>query len=158
MKFKIVILGVLAAVLGFLIATILFRTPERDLKKAEMFMDQGEEFVAGSNYEEAIDAYEKATKADPLSSEAFNRLGVAYKNQFFMTKNKSYKRKAIRAFKKSIRLDGENWYPYVNIGTTLYYSGEKKEAVFWLQKAIDVNPSNTNVASISKLIDKAKEE
>lgn len=155
MRTKIIILALLAVLLTLLITYNTGNNPQR----AGEYFTKGKKMYSEDKIDEAIRLYKKGLRSDSDSSEGHNLLGMAYRAKYFKDRKKEdYLAKAIDSFKRSIEKDPKNWYPYVNLGTTYYYSGNKKEASVYLKKVLEVNPSHPEAARLVEMIDEGEKE
>jgi len=103
---------------------------------AKSWVDKGDEFYDKDEYEQAIDAYKKATEINPDYFNGWHCLGTAYHW------NKQYE-KAIEALKRALQIDPEwSW--------TWYYIGLAKEelkdvggAIEAYEKSVSIDPGDT---------------
>ena len=146
---KIVILVILAMCLILLIN---YKT-KHDPEKAKPYLNQGKTLFGEGKIDDAIAAYEKGINENSCSSEGHNLLGIAYRSKYMGSKDKKFLNKTVSSFKKSIDCDPKNWYPYINLGTTYYYTDKKQDAVPYLKKGLEVNPQNPEAAKIVEMID-----
>lgn len=119
---------------------------------ADLFTKGGEAFEQG-NYDEAIRLYEAGIEKQSDSSAGYNLLGMAYRFKFNQTGSHSMKAEEIDAFKKAVELDPRNHVALVNLGVTLYYAGQKKDAAAYLQKALDVYPQHPDRTRLEQMIE-----
>lgn len=86
-------------------------------------------------YDEAITLLNKATDRLPKSAEAYNYLGAAYQGKGDQTA-------AVRAFEKSIELDGEYAPARFNLGVILLERQQYDKAIVQLSKFVSLEPDN----------------
>ena len=80
-----------------------------DSEKSRKFLDQGIDYLYTSQFDEAIEFFDKAIKYDNNNYEAYYYRGCAYSNNF-------KKDKAMRDWNKAIELKPDYADPYFNIG------------------------------------------
>ena len=51
-----------------------------NISRLQNFMEQGNSYYVGKNFEKAIDFYDRVLQIDPKFTEALNNKGVAYNN------------------------------------------------------------------------------
>ncbi|MBS3741930.1 MAG: tetratricopeptide repeat protein [Candidatus Cloacimonetes bacterium] len=128
---------------------------ERD---AEVFFEDGRELFQQKKYSEAIEKYEKGLSKEPNNAVGYNLLGMAYRFRFNETGAQEYKEKEIAAFKKAVDLDPKYWVAYKNLAASLYYQGRKKEAVPYIEKALELQPNDPEKELLHKWIKEAQKE
>jgi len=64
--------------------------------------------------------------------------------------------KAVEAFRKAVNLEPKNYVALVNLGITLYYQGDKKQAAVYLKRALTINPNLPEKAQIEQMISEGK--
>jgi len=158
MKVKIILALCLAVILTILLVSVIQKPGPDDPKIANKHFSEGKSLFNQGNLKDAIRAYKKGLRYNPRSSEGYNLLGMVYRHQYGKQRKDKYLKRAIKAFKKSIALDAKNWYPLVNLGTTHFYLGDKKDSIEYLEKSIDVYPQNPEAAKLMEMIEKAKKE
>ena len=84
-------------------------------------------------YEKAFEDYHRAQQLEPLSSEAFRRLGSLY-NSLDMPD------KAIEAYRRAIQLEPDYYVPHHELGAVYYYHGRYAEAVDQFRKVVELAP------------------
>jgi len=137
---------------------LLFSSLGCQKKKDEgYYFEKGGEAFQKGNYDEAIELYQKGLEINPKSAVGYNLLGMAYRFKFNQTGNKDWKDKEIEAFKKSIELDPNFVAALVNLGATLYYQGDKKEAARYFKKAIEIYPDHPEKLQLEKMIKEEEE-
>lgn len=105
------------------------------LREGTLLFQQGK-------YDGAVEKYLEVLKEDPENHVAYNLLGMAYRFQFNQLGAQKYKDREIEAFRKAIELEPDYWVAYKNIAASLYYQGRKKEAVPYLEKALQLQPND----------------
>ena len=80
-----------------------------DSEKSRKYLDQGIDYLYTSQFDEAIEFFDKAIKYDNNNYEAYYYRGCAYGNNF-------KKDKAMRDWNKAIELKPDYADPYFNIG------------------------------------------
>ena len=125
---------------------------------AQSLLNEGGSLFQKGNYDSAIQKYSEALQIDPNNSVGHNLLGMAYRFKFNQTGTQEFKDKEIESFKKAIELDPKYWVAYKNLAASLYYQNRKKEALPYLEKALDLQPNDPEKSLLLKWIDEGKNE
>ena len=106
-----------------------------DKADAYKYGKEGIEAAKNKQWEKAIDAFQKAVKAEPKEANNHNNLGLAYKGAGKMGE-------AIKAFSDAIEAEPNNSTGYINRGVV--YTSEKNydKAIEDLEKAIKLKPDS----------------
>jgi tetratricopeptide (TPR) repeat protein len=126
--------------------------------KAESLLNEGVQLFQQGKYNDAIITYQEALKQDPNSAVGYNLLGMAYRFRFNQSGTQEFKDKEIEAFRKAITVDPKFWIAYKNISGSLYYQGKKKEAVPYLQKALELQPNDPEKSLLLQWIEEGTKE
>ena len=121
-------------------------------------LDEGIKLFQEGNYDASIQKYNEALKVEPNNSIAYNLLGMAYRFKFNQTGTQEYKTKEIEYFKEAIDLDPKYWVGYKNLAATLYYLDRKKEAVPYLEKALELQPNDPEKSLLLQWIEEGKND
>ena len=89
-------------------------------EKSRLYLDNGIDYLYTSQFEEAIEFFDKAIKYDENNYEAYFYRGCAYKNDFKTEK-------ALSDWRKAIEIKPDYPDPYFNIG--LYYRNHNDYAM-----------------------------
>ena len=119
-------------------------------------LNQGSSFFQNGNYDAAIEKYNEALQIDANNAVGYNMLGMAYRFKFNQTGTQQYKDKEIESFKKAITLDPKFWVAYKNLAASLYYQNRKKEAVPYLEKALELQPNDPEKSLLLQWIQEGK--
>lgn len=103
--------------------------------KPEAMYQLGRYYQGQNRFDEAINTYLKALKADPGFAEAHNGLGVIYSRQGKYSE-------AISAFQSGIKSSPKAAHLYSNMGYAYYLQGQYAEAVRALEQATALDPNN----------------
>jgi tetratricopeptide (TPR) repeat protein len=103
-------------------------TPARRGVTAEQYNTQGDEFFRAENYDDALDAYEKAVALKPISS-AYYHIGWIYNDR------DEYE-SALDPLQKAVRLDSSDGVAYGEMGYSLYKLQRSQEAIAAYQQAV----------------------
>jgi tetratricopeptide (TPR) repeat protein len=126
--------------------------------KSESLMNEGVQLFQQGKYSDAILKYEGALKQDPNNAVGYNLLGMAYRFRFNQAGAQEFKEKEIEAFKKAITIDPKFWVAYKNLSASLYYQGKKKEAVPYVEKALELQPNDPEKTLLLQWIEEGKKE
>lgn len=121
-------------------------------------LNEGGSLFQKGNYGSAIQKYNEALQIDPNNAIGHNLLGMAYRFKFNQTGTQEFKDKEIEYFKKAIELDPKFWVAYKNLAASLYYQNKKKEAVPYIEKALELQPNDPEKSLLLKWIDEGKSE
>ena len=121
-------------------------------------LDEGIKLFQEGKYDASIQKYNEALKVEPSNSIAYNLLGMAYRFKFNQTGTQEYKTKEIEYFKEAIDLDPKYWVAYKNLAATLYYLDRKKEAVPYLEKALELQPNDPEKSLLLQWIEEGKND
>jgi len=121
-------------------------------------LNEGASLFQKGNYDAAIQKYNEALQIDSNNSVGYNLLGMAYRFKFNQTGTQEYKDKEIEFFKKAVTLDPKFWVAHKNLAASLYYQNRKKEAVPYLEKAIELQPNDPEKSLLLQWIHEGKNE
>lgn len=127
-------------------------------KTSAMLFEEGNKLFEQQKYDEAIAKYQEGLELSPNSAVGYNYLGMAYRFKYNSVKDPSLREKEIEAFTKAVESDSTFWVAYVNLGATYYYSGNKKKAVPYLERALALYPEHHDKDEILRMIDEGKKE
>jgi len=125
---------------------------------AEGILNEGARLFQQGKYDEAIQKYNEALEEDPRSAAGYNLLGMAYRFKFNQTGAVEFKEKEIASFKKAIEIDSSFWAAYKNLSASLYYRGRKREAVPFLEKALELQPEDPEKGILLQWIEEGKKQ
>jgi tetratricopeptide (TPR) repeat protein len=97
-----------------------------------------------------------ALEKDPKNAIGYNLLGMAYRFKFNQSGAQEFKDKEIESFKKAIEIDSKFWAACKNLSASLYYQGRKKEAVPYLEKALELQPNDPEKVILLQWIEEGK--
>ena len=126
--------------------------------KAESLLNEGIRLFQQGKYSDAILKYKEALQQDPKNAVGYNLLGMANRFRFNQSGTKEFKDKSIEAFKNAITVDPKFWMAYKNISASLYYQNRKKEAVPYLQKALELQPNDPEKSLLEQWIEEGIKE
>ena len=127
-------------------------------KSATSYFDEGALLVKKGKYDEAIKNYKKGLRREPRSAVGYNYLGIAYRNKYAQLRSLKWRQKEIEAFKKAIELDPNFYLPYINLGTTYYDMGTRKEAALYFKKGLEIFPEHPSREVIEEMIREGERE
>lgn len=105
------------------------RAPDNGMK----LIEEGDQFLRDSKFEDAVKSYEKSLLLEPDNPNTYHNIGVAYMGLGRLEK-------AIESYEKTILLSPENFNAYYNLGLARQNTGNVKEAVVLYKKAIELKP------------------
>ncbi len=111
-------------------------------ESTQKMLDDGIKLFQVGDINGSIQKYNEALKFEQNNPIAYNLLGMAYRFKFNQTGAQEYKTKEIKFFKKAVNLDSKYWIAYKNLAASLYYQDRKKEAVPYLEKALELQPND----------------
>jgi tetratricopeptide (TPR) repeat protein len=135
--------------LGFLFLGMVLGCGE---KTAQDHFDAGAAAFQDEDYDEAIGDYERGLAIEPTSAVGHNLLGMAYRMKYNTLRSEAWKEKEIAAFRLAVAADSTYWPAHINLGASLYYLGEKREAAVHFAKALHLNPENPERAELEAFI------
>jgi len=109
--------------------------PPAPAADAATWMARGTALARDSRYEEAIEAYQQAERADPKNPEVYNNLGNAYFALLNVGQARDY-------YRRTLELDPENVWGMNNLGYTYFATREYGAAVQWFQRALARDPGH----------------
>ena len=121
-------------------------------------LNEGASLFQKGDYDAAIQKYNEALQIDSNNSVGYNLLGMAYRFKFNQTGTQEYKDKEIEFFKKAVTLDPKFWVAHKNLAASLYYQNRKKEAVPYLEKALELQPNDPEKPLLLQWINEGKKE
>jgi len=124
--------------------------------KSRDLLDEGVQLAKMEKYDAAILKYEEALVLDPENAGGYNLLGMTYRFRYNQTGTEEFKTKEIDAFKKAIEIDPKLWIAYKNISASLYYRGNKKGALPYIEKALELQPNDPEKEILLKWIEEGK--
>ncbi len=108
------------------------RSPVRRGITAEQYNKQGDEFFTAEEYDDALEAYNKAVQLKPIAS-AFYHIGWIYNDRDQFTQ-------AIEPLSQAARLRADYAEPHQELGYAYYKLGRSHEAIPEYQNAISLKP------------------
>ena len=126
--------------------------------RATQFLNEGILLFQEGKYSEAIEKYQEGLKLDPQNANGYNLLGMAFRFRFHETGTLEYREKEIESFKKAIEIDTKFWVAYKNISATLFYQGMKKEAVPYIEKALELQPNDPEKNLLMQWLEEGKKD
>jgi tetratricopeptide (TPR) repeat protein len=121
-------------------------------------LNEGASLFQKGDYDAAIQKYNEALQIDSNNSVGYNLLGMAYRFKYNQTGTQEYKDKEIEFFKKAVTLDPKFWVAHKNLAASLYYQNRKKEAVPYLEKALELQPNDPEKSLLLQWINEGKNE
>ncbi len=106
----------------------------------DVHLAQGNFFVSLKAYEKAIEPYLKAIAIDGTKTQAYNNIGVAYKEC-------GENEKALENYNSVLSINPNDPAVHNNIGNLLRNMGETEKAIERLEKSIEINPNYADAYS-----------
>jgi tetratricopeptide (TPR) repeat protein len=134
---------------------------ERKKKKARRHLTKGKELFSSGKLDQALAHYRAACKKHPKSAKAQNFLGMALRYKFYETGDQSYRAKELEAFDTAVHLDQKWVVARINLATTLWEMGRRKEAAEEYGKALELDedhPDRVSIRSRIKAVEDAATE
>jgi len=119
---------------------------------AESLFSRGAAQFQDGHYDRAIELYRAGLEKEPESARGQNLLGMAYRMQYNTVRDPVYRTREIEAFRRAVAADSTFWPALINLGATLYYQGEKKEAARHFRRALELNPENPEREELERMI------
>jgi tetratricopeptide (TPR) repeat protein len=124
----------------------------------EKLLTEGQEAFLHQQYEKALQAYEKALQKQPNSAVVYNLIGMAYRFQYNETLSPDLKRKEIAAFAKAVEIQPDFFVALVNLGSSYYFDGKKKEAAPYFRRVLDRMPNHPEAEQLKKMAEEGEAE
>lgn len=112
-------------------------------------LNLGGALVMGGRFSQAIPILERLRAMEPNNAMVWTNLGAAYLGNPILATDEAQD-KAIEAFKRALALDDRAPGVAYNLGLIYRDRKEREEAVYWLRKAIDTNPSDRHARVLLK--------
>lgn len=93
-------------------------------------------FQKGMRWQEAINAYQKVIKYEPMSAEVYNNIGVCYEKQGKL-------KMAAKSYEKAISINPRFYRSYNNLGIIYYKLKDFGKARAAYEQALQLNPGNS---------------
>ncbi|MBI4610638.1 MAG: tetratricopeptide repeat protein [Candidatus Rokubacteria bacterium] len=123
-------------------------------KEALRWFAEGLRHQREGRYVQAIEEYEKSIAADPRNLEAYNNLGVLFKETGRLDQ-------AAEAFQRALAVDPKYEKALNNLGVVRYLKGQYEEAISLFKRAILINSENlesyTNLGIIYLLAERLED-
>ena len=120
--------------------------------RADSHFAAGDRHFQAEEYEVAAREYRAGLALEPARAEAWNRLGMACRLQFNTSRRSMWKDQEIAAFRRAVKADSTYWAAYVNLGASLYYLGQPREAAPYLRRGLELYPENPDRAALEALL------
>ncbi len=127
-------------------------------KGATSYFDEGAALTQKGKCDEGIEKYKNGLQKEPRSAVGYNYLGMAYRCKYSQLRSLEWRQREIEAFKKAIELDPNFYLPYINLGTTYYDMGNRKEAALYFRKALEIFPEHPSRELIEGMIREGERE
>ena len=104
----------------------------------ELWNYMGVAYWSKEDFQNALEAYQKALSLDSNYPIVFNNLGSLYLSRFNRSKNASDHQNALQHFKKAIELDPTYASAYNGLGSAYGQAGDIDAAIFCWEKAVEL--------------------
>lgn len=131
-------LGLLAALLG--LPLLLQANPQQ-------YVQYGNQLLQQKQYDRAIQYFGAAVKADPRNAAAYKGLGYASMGKRDVTNGIKYMEYSLRLNPGDTPLRQYLGRTYQGYGNQYFQRGDRASALAWWKKAIETDPSNTQLAN-----------
>lgn len=145
---------VLRGALSMLLLASFLAACSKEPPAKEQFYAEGSRLMQEEEYDQAIVSFEAGLAAGADSAAGYNLLGMAHRMKFNQTGEMELKRQEIAFFEKSVVADSTYWPAFINLGASLYYSGEPKRARVFFERALELNPTNPERELIEGMMEK----
>lgn len=129
-----------------LLAALLFLLPSLGSANAQ-YIQYGNQMLQQRQYDKAIQYYSAALKTDPRSAAAYKGLGYASMGKRDVAKGIQYMEYSLRLNPNDSSLRQYLGKTYQGYGNQYYKRGDKNSALRWWEKAVQTDPSNTQLAA-----------
>jgi tetratricopeptide (TPR) repeat protein len=134
------------AISKFGLLAVLFCLPAFGSANAQ-YVQYGNQMLQQRQYDKAIQYYSAALKADPRSAAASKGLGYASMGKRDVAKGIQYMEYSLRLNPNDSGLRQYLGKTYQGYGNQYYKRGDKASAIRWWEKAVQTDPSNTQLAA-----------
>jgi tetratricopeptide (TPR) repeat protein len=122
---------------GFVIASVILlpvsTTAQANGQAAEVMIGQGLQLIQQGRLNEAIDAFQRATRLNPNLAAAHYNLGLALRQQGQLQASAT-------AFHQATQADPNFALAYANLGAALIEGNNLAQARDYLQRSLELNP------------------
>lgn len=115
----------------------------------DVALNLGGALVMGARFSKAIPILERLRAKEPNNAMVWTNLGAAYLGNPILASDEAQEM-AIEAFKKALVLDARAPSVAYNLGLIYRDRKELDEAILWLRKAVDTNPSDRHARMLLK--------
>ena len=113
----------------------------------QILFNRGAKALTVGNYKKAAEIFAELVQDQPDHYEAWNNLGVAYYQQWTVSRNMQTLGKAQKAFEESISINPIFSDALNNLGNLLDDLGDLNGAEIILREAVDADPDHTDALS-----------
>lgn len=107
----------------------------------EIWNHVGFAYAVKEEWDEAIQAFDRAVSLDPRYAEAFFNLGEAYQSKAQKIRDRNMAIMASENFKKAIEMDPEYAPAYFSLGRFYRQAGNVEGAIYCWEKAVELRPN-----------------
>ena len=120
-------------------------------RRAEACFDKG-------RYDCAMTGYAKALKAQPGDPDLLNRFGVSARLRYYVTGEADYRDQELVALRKAAKGAPKQARVQVNLGTTCWEMGLRREAATAYGRALSLEPKHPDAALMRARIKRSTQE
>jgi tetratricopeptide (TPR) repeat protein len=113
----------------------------------EQYVQYGNQMLQQRQYDKAIQYYSAAIKADPRSATAYKGMGYAAMGRRDVSNGIKYMEYSLRLNPNDSGLRQYLGKTYQGYGNQYYKKGDRASALAWWKKAVQTDPSNTQLAA-----------
>ena len=99
------------------------------------YISQGQIYRATGHYEQAVEAFQKALRIDPVSAPAFRGLGATWEQL-----NRGQDAEA--TYIQAVRLSPDDWFAVNDLAAFYFRTGQLEKAVTQFRRAAEIAPDN----------------
>ncbi len=114
-------------------------------------------FVRG-DYACAMEGLGKVVKSRPKDAELLNRFAVAARMRYYQTGDMDFRDQELESFRKAVGLAPSVAHIQINLGTTAWELGMRKEAAKAYRRGLELSPKHPDVALIRARIKRSTVE
>jgi Flp pilus assembly protein TadD len=132
--------------------------PRRAADRARVEQAEAAACLGRGDYACALARLRAAVALVPGDAVLWNQLGVAARLRFYQTGEDDYRDQELDALKRALKLDARSVDVLVNLGTTCWELGLRKEAAQAYGKAISLRPDHPDVLLMRERMSRSKQE
>ena len=110
----------------------------------EIWNSLGAAYIGLSEFEKALEAFDKALSIDSEYPVALSNSGLAYYSLYYKSNNINYLKISLESFERAIDLDPDHIAAFNGLGIVHFEMKDFKEAESDFKKALAINPDHAN--------------